>query len=605
MITYHELNVLSRLLASLRPIGTLQDPEPTLPAPRIPMAEGNGGIRLKDISDPQVPVQVVIAAYSQIQVNDNVELLWNNRLVTSLLVQQQHIEQGSMTLDVPSIFIQDGTPPVHYLVTSPNGVNKYKSFALDIRVKTNVPGGPDPIPSTPEVNENLLAVTGVPELVGDGDADGIVATVPRYLNMTAGDKLTLSWGGAIVEQELEADQVNNAVPISVPRAIIEQAGAGPVVIEYEIRDIVNNWSLWSLKFTSDVEVGTGLLRAPDVLDVVDGKLDLDALGDKDARIRVRVYADMAVNDVVTMSWVARPPTGGPIEHTETVTLDADSEGLPVEFKVPNAIARASAGGTVAVKYTITSNRGQQHSRRASFEVIGQVQNLPKPTVKEALGNELDTGRIPENGATVSIEAWLGMASGDRLELFVSGRNSGGVPSSHHDANDIDAGQVGNPVDFIVPKAFFEPLVNGRVDVYYRVKGEESDWLTLQVVGQGDAELPAPSVNGVVDGALDPHAVPTGTKAVVPQYQGKAVGDKIALSWAGLPQASVTKTIDVTEQNLGSPISIDIEHTPYIIGNLNSNVAVSYRVTRARGGSSQSAGKPERLQRAEGDSEGGL
>lgn len=599
MTTYHQLNALSRLLASLC-TRINQDPAPTLPAPRIPSAEGNGGIRLKDISDPQVPVQVVIAAYPQIQINDSIDLYWNNRLAGNTVVNAGHLEQGSVTIDVPSLAIQDGTPPVHYLVTSPNGQNQYKSHPLEIRVKTNVPGGTDPIPSTPEVNENLLAVTGVPELVDESNADSIVATVPSYENMTEGDKLRLSWGGYFVERELESAGVNQPVPIAVPRDIIEQAGAGPVVIEYEVRDVVNNWSLWSIKFTPDVEVGAGLLRAPDALDVIDGQLDLDTLGDKDADIRVRVYPDMAEHDVVTLSWIGRPPTGDPIPDTQTIVVDYDSEGLPLPFQVPNAIVKASAGGTVAVKYSVTSNRGQQHSRRTSFEVIGQVQKLPAPNVKEAVGDELDPIRIPPEGATVTILAYPGMKSGDRVDLFVRGKDGNGAPSSHDDSKDISGGQVGDPINFPVLKSFFEPLVNGSVDLYYRVNGEDSDNLELKVVGQGEAELLAPSVNGESGGALDPDAVPAGTKALVPNYQGKAVDDRITLSWNGLPDASYTDYIDVTAANLDSPIGFDTAYEPYVIGNLNSRVAVSYQVTRASGGTPSSVVLSFQVQRSAGE-----
>ncbi|MBK5001686.1 hypothetical protein IAE37_003962 [Pseudomonas sp. S31] len=595
MTTYHQLSAISRLLASLRTFG-LQDPAPTLPPPRIPIAEGNGGIRLKDISDPQVPVRVVISAYPQMQVNDNIQLFWNNRFVNHVLVNAGHLDQGSVTIDVPSLAIQDGTPPVHYLVTSPNGQNTYKSHPLDIRVKTNVPGGTDPIPSTPEVNENLLAVTGVPELIDESNADSIVATVPRYENMTEGDKLKLSWGGYFVEQALAADDVDKPVRLAVPRRVIEQAGAGPVVIEYEIRDVVNNWSLWSIKFTPDVEVGDDLLRAPEALDLIEGVLDLAELGEADARVRVRVYADMAEGDVVSLSWIGRPPTGGPITHDDEFTVDLDSDGLPIEFPVPNAKVKASAGGSVAIKYTVTSSRGEQHSRRASFEVVGQVQQLPQPSVKEAQSNELDPQRIPDLGATVIILPYLGMASGDKVELFVSARDANGGPSSHDDNKDITGGQVDKTVEFIVPKAFFEPLINGSVDVHYRVNGEASDKLELQVVGQGGAELVAPSVIGVVEGVLDPDTVPAGTKAMVPNYQGKAVDDRIILSWAGLPGASYSDYIDVNAANLGSPIGFDIAYTPYIIGNLNGSVAVSYRVTRASGGTASSLTLPVQVQR---------
>ncbi len=596
MTIYHQLSALSRLIASVRSVDFTQDPAPSLPAPRIPIAEANGGIRLKDISDPDVPVQVVIAAYSQIQINDSIELFWNNRSVNTTLVDDTHLEQGSITLDVPSIAIQDGTPPVHYRVTSANGTNIYVSHPLMIRVKTNVPGGTDPISSTPHINESLLAVTGVPELVDDANADTIVATVPSYVNMTEGDKLRLSWGGYFIEHTVQASQVGKPLALTVPRDLIEQAGAGPVIIEYEVRDIVNNWSLWSLKFSPDVEVGQGLLRAPDALDVVDGELDLDALGTADARIRVRVYADMAESDVVALSWIARPPTGEPLEHTDQVTIDTESEGLPIEFRVPNAIVQASASGTVAVKYSVNSNRGVQHSKRSSFEVIGQVQRLPAPSVREAVGDELDPGSIPDTGATVTVQAYPGMASGDRVELFLSGRSANGSPSSHNDAKDITGGQVGKPLDFIVPKAFFEPLINGSVDLHYRVRAEESEWLKLNVVGQGSAELQAPTVNSVVDGVLDPDTVPAGTKAVVPQYEGKAIGDRVTLSWAGQPSASFSDFIDVTANNANSPINFDIDHDPYIIGNLNASVAVSYRVTRAGGGSAPSVILPIQVQR---------
>lgn len=601
MTTHFKLSALSRLLASLRPISIFQDPEPTLPKPRIPIAESNGGIRYKDISDPAVPVQALINAYPQIQINDFIELFWNERPANSVLVNQGHIDQGSITLDVPSLAIQDGMPPVHYLVTSPNGTNQYKSFPLDILVKTDVPGGTDPIPSTPEVNENLLAVTGVPELIDDSNAGNIVATVPSYQNMTKGDKIKLSWGGYFIEHELKEEGVNNPVPIPVPRETIEKAGAGPVVIEYEIRDIVNNWSLWSLKFTPDVEVGAGLLREPDALDVVGGKLDLVELGDNDARIRVRVYADMAPGDEVALSWFVRPPTGSPIEYSDEKIIDSDSDGLPVEFLVPNATAKASAGGTVAVKYSVTSNLGVQNSRRTTFEVIGQVQKLPEPSIREALGTVLDPANIPQGGATATVPAWPGAASGDKLELFINARDANGAPSSHYDFKDISGGQAGHPVDFLVPRAFFLPLVNGSLEAYYRVKGEDSYPLTLDVVEQGGAELPAPSVNGVeADGVLDPDAVPNGTKAMVPQYPGKAVNDRIYLTWAGLPEASYTDDINVTEDNLGTPIGFDIAYSPYIIGNLNSSVAVSYQVMRAGGGSATSATLPIQVRRKAGE-----
>ncbi|MNJ20932.1 hypothetical protein D3C77_152740 [compost metagenome] len=513
MTAYHQLSAICRLLSSLRSSSVSQDPAPTLTPPRIPIAEGNGGIRWADISDPNVPVQVLITAYPEIRVNDTVELFWNNRLIDILLVNQDHIELGTMTLNVPTSVVQDGTPPVHYRVTSAIGGNVRISHPLNIRVKTNVPGGTDPLPSTPYTNENLLAVSGVPELVDETNANSIVAVIAPYQNMTEGDTIKLSWGGEFVEvYVVKASDVGTSINIPVPREIIDLAGAGPLVIEYEIRDIVNNWSRWSLPFPVEAEVGNDLLRAPDALDAVAGRIDLEQLGDKNARVRVRVYVDMAKGDKVTIIWRARPPLGDPIEHTQDYDVGEGDDGLPIEVTVPNAIVRASAGGIVAISYSVRSNTALRHSRRTSVEIIGQVQPLAPPTLREAVGDSVDLGQIPEAGATVVVAAYPGMVAGERVLLFCIGTAADGAVSSYPDFRDITDGTVGQPVFFTVPRTFFTPLLNGSLRVYYRVKGRDSQELALNVVGQGGVTLPMPSVDGVVPATLDPDGVLNGVLA---------------------------------------------------------------------------------------------
>ncbi|TDF84351.1 hypothetical protein [Pseudomonas sp. H9] len=598
MTTYHQLSALSRLLASLRPVSVLQDPEPTLPPPRIPLAEGNGGIRYKDISDPAVPVQALITAYPQFLENDTIELFWNGRLADSRLVERVHIDQGSITLNIPSIAIQDGTPPVHYLTTSAIGGNTRKSFPLEIRVKTTVPGGVDPVPSTPTVNENLLVVSGVPEVVDATNVDNIIATVPRYPNMHEDDNITLSWGGHFVTHKLESIEVNHPVDLPVPAETIKAAGVGPVVIEYEVRDIVNNWSLWSQQFNVEVEVGDDLLREPDALDAPDGQLDLDKLGDNDTQLRVRVYPEMDFDDQLTLFWTATPPDGTPFTHTEAG--EVEEEGLPVLFTVPNAIVKASAGGAVAVKYTVVSPRGEQHSRRTRFEVIGQAQGFPAPCVEQAVGDELDPERLPNSGATVVVKPYPGMDSGDKVWLYIRGTDADGNPSSAQYDEDISDGEVGYDVTFYVPKAFIAPLLDGTLRLEYRVKGNVSDALVLRIVNAGGAELTAPTVNGVDDGVLDPDTVPSGTLAVVPKkYQGKVLDDNITLSWTGLPNASFSDSIKVTTENIDTEIKFNVLPR-YITGNLNTPVSVSYQVARANGGTANSAPLAFRVQRQAGE-----
>jgi hypothetical protein len=575
MSTYHRLSAISRLLASLRPAALFQDPEPTLRPPIIPDADSNGGIGWRDMFDPGSTILVMITAYPNMQVGDKIELFWDGRLVGVQLVNPYHIELGIITIGVSPTSLEAGISPVHFRTTSQPGGNVRTSHPRSVQIKIDIPGGRDIDPATPTINENLLAITSVPDPVDESNADSIVAIVPPYDNMTEFDRIELRWNGEPIRHTVQQGEIGQPIDLAVSREIIERVGAGAVLIRYEVRDVVNNWSLWSLPRVIDAEVGSDLLWAPDALDAVDGKIELDALGDQDTRVLVRAYLEKVEDDRITLTWLGNPPIGEPVKHELTHTVAAGEHGLPVYFDIPNAIAMASAGGVAAITYTVTSDRGTQRSRRTSVEIIGQVQRLAPPTLQEAAEGSVDLDLIPEAGATVVVAPYPGMASGQRLVLFAIGTAEDDPPSSFVKEMDITDSMVDNPVPFTVPKAFFRPLVNGSLCAYYRVQGEESDRLQVNVIDQNGAQLPAPSVAGVVDDALDPDAVPNGTNATVPQYLDKALGDRITLFWHGVK--TLNDTILVTEDNLDSPINFPIPYDPYIIGNLNSDVTVRYWV----------------------------
>ncbi|MGH8486498.1 MAG: hypothetical protein ACRESP_19040, partial [Pseudomonas sp.] len=375
--------------------------------------------------------------------------------------------------------------------------------------------------------------------------------------------------------------------------------AGPVVIEYEIRDAVNNWSLWSQRVETIVEVGKGLLLAPDALDAVDDAIDLARLGDNDARVRIRSWDAKAKGDLITLFWRAHSPQGTLIEHSQPYTVGKDEEGVHIILQVPNSIAKASVGSTAVISYTVRSIRDPEHSRRRSVQIVGQAQQLPVPIVQEAKDDTLDPENVPDSGATVLVPAYPTMRSGDVVELYCQGTTSDGTSSSHFDKRDITGGQVGRPVNFSVPKIFFQPLV-GSLRVYYRVNGEDSEHLSLRVVGQGGGELPVPGMTDVQGGVLDPDSVGNSTLVVVPQYPGKAIDDRITLNWQGLAGASYSDYIDVTANNRDTPVSFPVDKAPYIIGNLNSTVRVHYQVRRASGAQASSKVLPFEVRRKVGE-----
>ncbi|MFW6751156.1 hypothetical protein ACKUG4_10790 [Pseudomonas glycinae] len=75
--------------------------------------------------------------------------------------------------------------------------------------------------------------------------------------------------------------LTHPIRLFVGPELITQPGGGPLVVRYEIRDTVNNWSLYSLSAQTDLEDADNAFLAPQVL---------DALGDEDlAEKRGRIY----------------------------------------------------------------------------------------------------------------------------------------------------------------------------------------------------------------------------------------------------------------------------------------------------------------------------
>ena len=92
----------------------------------------------------------------------------------------------------------------------------------------------------------MLAPTVVPLEIDQGNvALGATVTIAAWQNMFEGDILTLNWGGYPIKQPALTDvQVDKSLVIKVSEADIRAAGnSAEVHVSYEIRDLVNNWSL--------------------------------------------------------------------------------------------------------------------------------------------------------------------------------------------------------------------------------------------------------------------------------------------------------------------------------------------------------------------------
>ncbi|AIL61952.1 hypothetical protein [Pseudomonas alkylphenolica] len=110
---------------------------------------------------------------------------------------------------------------------------------------------------------------------------------------------------------------------------------------------------------------------------------------------------------------------------------------------------------------------------------------------------------------------------------------------------------------------------------------------------------AEAIVGLKNFILDPDEVRNGTKANIPQYPGKTEGDSITLRWLGGAGFNFTIKVEVDKSNVGFPIAIHIDYEPYIIGNLDTSVSVTYEVTRKSGRVDTSPALTFRIERQQG------
>ncbi|VVN95972.1 hypothetical protein PS718_02270 [Pseudomonas fluorescens] len=455
-----------------------------------------------------------------------------------------------------------------------------------VKVKRLLPGGiTGDDPATEYTNENLRAPTGIPALINDAIAErGIEVTIGVYENMAVGDRIQLNWGGlSLTRPALTEPEVGKLVTFRVEKATLI-AAPGQVIVRYDIRDEVNNWSRWSLHASTDVEAGDNLLIAPRVLNTSNGAIDLALLLGEDAEVQTPVYTKrMELGDQVRLTWTGFTAEGVQLEDVildKTVgTGDID---WPLTFLIPNDKVRAIAQGNAVVRYEVTPLAGQRRqSRRTSVNVIGQVAQLPAPAVPAATGNVLDPAGLPPEGAVVRIASSELIAAGDTILLLWEGKTASGGSVTHTITIPVTGSVVGKPIERLVPLAYITPLLNGSVTVSYTLNKSGGETLTsqpllLQVRSQ-TAQLPKPKVDYAMDDSLDPEAVPATGTAVRVNYSPMLTADRIDLHWDGVLDHTDFFPVPTNWNNKEVPFPI--EKTSVDL-NKDQTVQVFYTVTRA-------------------------
>ena len=562
------------------------------------VADGDAGVNIAVLANHPAGMLCNIDPYQGMQAGDRHDIYWGALKVYEKEVLPEEVDKR-LLFYIPTTHIVSGwVEKVYYEITRSGSTTPDEtSVPLRILVKRNRPGGPDKRPFEPWHSE--LKAPKLPEDVIKNGVDaewaknGIPITVPIYPAIAARDTVRLKWGTAfapalrITEQQAAGTE---AITLTVDQATVLAGGdSNALPVRYEVYDEVFNFcEKWSAITSVNVDAGAWRLQAPLIVEALNGVIDLDQLNRSPVTLQIDITPeDFETDDTLEVSWVGtRPSSSEPVNHKKSVTIVKGPD--PVQVKVPYELVKAIAMGSADASYVLIKANGAPplSSKRAFATVRGKISNLPAPTISEVIGETLEP---TVSRATVHIR-YLEMTDGDLISLVWSGTQTNGNPYLHEVPYTVTAGDARlKHITLLVENVHITPLDGGTLNVFYRVandlaqtrKIDESDYLSVKV-GTILATLPAPLVDKLQDGVLDPALVPLNAILRIP-YLGTAKGDELTYYWRGIsPAGTTTDRLPITTGLVGKPLTFRID-AQFIKPNMNQQVEVRYTLKRAATG----------------------
>lgn len=555
-----------------------------LPAPLILSyhMEGIGDI---DVADPSKSIEVLIGPI-KLRQRDRLDLYWgpHDEIIDSYTHSPDAPDtNGMFSLYVSPRWIQTGHTEIKYIYTPyPSGVPQH-SPSKTVIVKLSIPGGRDPDPESPYENEKLPMPAVTPSGVITSP-DGVAVTVMPWENMSEGDVLSVYWHGLQVRVPvLSIDQVGHPVVVNIPREVVIEAGDSEnIVVRYDIRDVVNNWSRFSLPAYVEVEAGNSTLPAPIAPQAPNMELDLDKLSGADVQALVLANANITLGDTIHFTAERNTAEGIALEpYTDTRLISIP--GSFVEFLIPNEQFQPIAQGRARLKYVVSKASGEQsRSKSLPLSILGRARELALPVVPAAVNGLLDPNL---RHVIAQVPPYHFMADGHDVTLVWMGKTASGSTVVHEEVKNLNQADVGKTLEFLIPDEKVIALAGGTLEVHYTVSTFAKEFfkspvLHLLVDTDHNDPLPAPLVDKVNEqGVLDPDDVVLEAVVRVLPYQAMAVGDRVALHWAGRNADGSYSTYTVI--NSGTVDKEVIFRVPrsFVIANLNASVEVWYDVQR--------------------------
>jgi hypothetical protein len=569
---------------------------PLLPPIEVPMLEPRiegdvdgayGGVGLRHVEDLRGLVLYVINPKVGVGGGSVLSLFWGNTNVpvASTPIREEDKNEDRFALTVPLHFIvEDWANPV-FARLRPTGGNPIETERIKLRVSLRRPGGLDPDDATPH-HQGLVKVVPAQVLLNGVDETtaqaGVKILIRHYEHMRPYDLIILAWGSEEVVHRVQPDEVGKDITLTVDYATISAADNNPLTrVFFWVRDAGGNRPEERARHSAvaliDVHLNQTRPDAPwlEFPGTHTNIIDLLELGGWDAEIKIWVTAaQAAAYSIVTLIWAGTDSEDNSIPHTETKPLTRPGD---YSFNIPNSVVVAIAQGSAYVHALFQGSAGELPSQKLSLEIVGESIRWPAPTIDEDLGGHIDR----DVNATVRFKLQAVWPANGYIEVIFLVSSADGTIEHRigRQVDDVPPTPDGDLTFTIYPAELIR--FDGRlVDVFYAHTRPEpgsrpQESLRLQIiVGQLQRTLPAPLVDKVVGGQLNPDDIEAYATARSTYSDTKRL-DKIRMFWNG-PQASTDKVVDVIVDGGTTEHHFD---KPYVDENLGESVSVFYSLTR--------------------------
>ncbi|MEN4959601.1 hypothetical protein ABEH63_09620 [Pseudomonas syringae] len=387
---------------------------------------------------------------------------------------------------------------------------------------------------------------------GKPDVDLISVHIPPAGTLV-GDKVTLFWSDSSKQKSFSYEGTITALNVDADMKFdvylddpIEFNRGKIVTVYYLLERVLPGGEKASFR-SADYQFFVGSQKQQEAADsrvlagamlegFKDGKIS-PAPVSKDINLIVP-FAETQEGDSVTAYW--QPAEGGAPVTLGIQAVDAANVSLDLVFNIPAATVNAALNKKASAYYVIErqglSGKTQKfRSQEESFSVGPQPADLllPAAEVLASVEGALDP-MAAQNGTTVVVQPYPGIAIGDTVRLFWIGTDGPGTP----DIAPQTVSNVSKALEFVIPAPAIGADIGAEVWVYYQVTRNglttpvESEYTIIDVEMLGLDDMPQPVIEQAPGELLDLVAVTTDIVVTLKKWPFMAAGQRVWLRLEG-------------------------------------------------------------------------